>query len=338
MLRLGVVVVMLMSPANDGLAAQQVGGTAPVRRLRDGIAQLLPGGFLEETVWNRPEFLIADSVQVCAVDFGDVAVSCADWNGSGFRRLGRLGQGPGEYIDARSVQLYRGSIMIHDGQLRRAVWFTRDGAYRDHAALREHFGGIVPEGPGGYWAVPTFGAGLLVRLDSSAKAIGQIPRPQSLIAADPIAMQFSVLRLDSTHVLLASRTNGRFYRVNTRSRELLEVAGASTQSTMPALSEKVRLPDGSSDVAYRPSKLATYTSLALVRIGERLLVVGGSAEPMPFRLIDVYAAGSLTYLCSFALPRAVHGLAVDPRGILLAIHWSPEPHLARYRLDLPRCS
>lgn len=150
-------------------------------------------------------------------------------------------------------------------------------------------------------------------------------------------MQFSAARVDSLSILLASRTNGRLYLVRTRARQVLDVAGAAAQVTPVAVTERVRLPDGSSDVGYRPSKRATYTSLAVAVMGQRVLVLGGTGEPTPLRLIDVYDSKSLAYRCSFALPRTVHGMAVDPQGNLVVIHWTPEPQVVRYRLDLQNC-
>lgn len=320
----------------SGNAQQHSTAPAP-RRMRDAMAQPMGDGPTIRLSWNSPQFLVADSSLVCVIDYGDVDVVCLSWQDNVVQKVGRRGQGPGEYEDARRIQLLRDGILLHDADLRRAILFSRNGAYRKQWPQHHAFGVLFMDDRGDLWGVPLFGKEFLWRLDADGKVTERIPRPPSLRTADVIALQFSVQRLDSTTVLLASRTNGHFYAFDLRERRVTDTPSLVRTESAPAVAASIRLPDGTTANGWRPSPRMTYTNLSVALTKGHLLAVAGTAKPHPTRLVDVYDARSLTYQCSFTLPEQIRGMTIDRDGHLLVLFWEPEPRIARYGLAWDRC-
>ncbi len=145
----------------------------------------------EESLLNRPGMITADERgYFYVIDSGDACIAVFDPAGRFLRRIGRSGQGPGEFSRLSNLQVHNGIIHVYDAQLNRTTRFRTGGTLLDMTTVP---GGVIDRRQG------------IVR-DMHILDDGTMLLTQSLMSEDDLGQfsQMRVLALSTAHDTLWS--------------------------------------------------------------------------------------------------------------------------------------
>lgn len=106
-------------------AGPSIGQTYTVEKVRD-IPLLLD----DDIVGDVSDMVMDADGRFFLADYGQQTIWVAESSGIISRRLGRMGTGPGELVEPRSVAVFEDKAVVLDTGNNRVTIFTKDGTYR----------------------------------------------------------------------------------------------------------------------------------------------------------------------------------------------------------------
>lgn len=285
-----------------------------------------------DTTVGRPLLLATNGQAVVFFDFGVNTLSAYSFSGKALWKVGRRGQGPGEWGNPTSlISAFDGSFVVNDGANVRLVQVDRTGKIARSEQRESPLQRLAPLPDGrlvvfsGARGIPT--ASLLAADWKSAVKIPWSDWPDSAVGLG------GQIRVASGRAGIAAVSiyTGRIMPL--RNERAIEYGIASIDPKPLPVRVPVQVPDGSVIQNIPTGTKAAIRDAAIV--GNHLFVLSnavGAREKTAGHLIDVYEFPSLVYGGSLKLPIELNIMSGSDT-FLVATSNDPYPVIVRLRWD-----
>jgi hypothetical protein len=278
----------------------------------------------------QPLKAVADDSAIYVFDNGDHQLKAFDLHGRPRWKVGRRGQGPGEFTGVTATSLSSsGDIWLYDtGNLRITV-IAPDGHIRWEVRSSRLLlpGGAVPLPNGSYLAQTNSAGPFLARFDSTGAMLAALPVPPDLAGRNVLEAHVVGDR-SGGYVVFSALHSDRFYLIDEGTLRVRSYRGVERMAFPKWYSSTITTARGERVEGIRPAPGNPTGAVAALVLGQTVQVLMGSVADSPFRTVDMFAVASGAYLGSYRLPVSCTTLTLATRSLVcLQLDPAPQVHV-----------